>query len=79
VSNNSICRKVCEYDEDGQGSHRSDKEKTCRGCGRTSDEITEWYYATKERKVEIAKAARERTKARKEAKKQRKVISIDLI
>ena len=68
---NSICTKVCEYDT--EEPYRSDEEKTCRGCGRTSDEITEWYYATKERKVEIAKAARERTKARKEAKKQGQV------
>lgn len=76
---NSICRKVCEYDEDGKGTYRSDEEKTCRGCGRTASEITEWFYATKERKIEIAKAARKRTKARKEADKQRKMISLDLI
>jgi len=68
---NSICRKVCEYNDEPEGKHRSDEEKTCRGCGRTSSEITEWYYATKERKIEIAKAARERTKARKETEKQR--------
>lgn len=61
---NSICRKVCEYDT--EGSNRGDEEKTCRGCGRTAAEIEEWFYATKERKVEIAKAARQRTKARKE-------------
>lgn len=76
---NSICRKVCEYNEDGKGTYRSDEEKTCRGCGRTASEITEWFYATKERKIEIAKTARQRTKARKEADKQRKIISIDLI
>ncbi len=76
---NSICTKVCEYDEDNKGTYRSDEEKTCRGCGRTASEITEWFYANKERKIEIAKAARQRTKARKEAEKQRKVISIDLI
>lgn len=76
---NSICRKVCEYDEDSKGSYRSDEEKTCRGCGRTGSEITEWFYATKERKVEIAKAARGRTKTRKETEQQRKVISVDLI
>jgi len=63
---NSICRKACEYNDDSQGSYRSDEEKTCRGCGRTASEITEWYYATRERKVEIAKIARERTKTRKE-------------
>ncbi len=76
---NSICRKVCEYEDDSQGPYRSNEEKTCRGCGRTASEITEWFYASKERKVEIAKAARQRTKARKEAKEQRKVISVDLI
>lgn len=76
---NSICRKVCEYDEDSKGSYRIDEEKTCRGCGRTASEITEWFYASKERKVEIAKAARQRTKVRKETERQRKVISVDLI
>lgn len=74
----SICTKVCEY-EDSERSYRSDEEKTCRGCGRTASEITEWFYATKERKVEIAKAARSRTKARKEADRQRMIISLDLI
>ena len=74
---NSICTKVCEYDS--EGSYRSDEEKTCRGCGRTAAEITEWYYATRERKVEIAKTAKERTKARKETNRQRKMIALDLI
>jgi predicted Fe-S protein YdhL (DUF1289 family) len=68
--NNSICRKVCEYEDD---------QRICRGCGRTAEEITEWYYATKERKVEIAKAARKRSKAAKEANEQRQMISLDLI
>ena len=76
---NSICTKVCEYDEDSKGTYRSDEEKTCRGCGRTASEITEWFYANKERKIEIAKAARQRTKTRKETERQRKVISLDLI
>jgi len=67
--NNSICRKVCEYEDD---------QRICRGCGRTAEEITEWFYATKERKVEIAKAARKRSKDAKEANKQRKMISLDL-
>lgn len=62
----SICRKVCEYEEDRPGSYTSDEEKTCRGCGRTASEIEEYFYATKERKVEIAKAARARTKAKRE-------------
>lgn len=61
----SICRKVCEYDS--ERTYREDEEKTCRGCGRTASEITEWLYATKERKFEIAKAARARTKTKREA------------
>jgi predicted Fe-S protein YdhL (DUF1289 family) len=67
--NNSICRKVCEYEDD---------QRICRGCGRTAEEITEWFYATQERKREIAKAARKRSKATKEANKQRQMISLDL-
>jgi predicted Fe-S protein YdhL (DUF1289 family) len=67
--NNSICRKVCEYEDD---------QRICRGCGRTAEEITEWFYATKERKIEIAKAARKRSKAAKEANEQRQMISLDL-
>lgn len=59
---NSICTKVCEYE---------DTTRVCRGCGRTAEEITEWLYATKERKIEIAKAARARTKANREANRQR--------
>lgn len=59
--NNSICRKVCEYEI---------HQRVCRGCGRTAEEIEEWFYATKERKVEIAKTARARTKANREANRQ---------
>lgn len=57
---NSICRKVCGYE---------DEQRTCRGCGRTAEEIEEWLYAGKERKIEIAKAAKARSKARKNAEK----------
>jgi predicted Fe-S protein YdhL (DUF1289 family) len=67
---NSICRKVCEYE---------DNQRVCRGCGRTAEEITEWFYATKERKVEIAKAARKRSKTSKKADEQRQMIVLDLI
>jgi predicted Fe-S protein YdhL (DUF1289 family) len=67
---NSICKKVCEYEQTRQ---------VCKGCGRTAEEITEWFYATRERKVEIAKAAKQRTKTRKEADRQRTMISLDLI
>lgn len=69
--NKSICTKVCEYEEDSERPYRSDEEKTCRGCGRTASEITEWFYATGERKIEIAKAARARTKAKREADRSR--------
>jgi len=75
----SICRKICEYEEDSSGSYTRDEEKTCRGCGRTASEITEWLYATRERKVEIAKTARKRSKDAKKADEQRKIISVDLI
>lgn len=54
--NNSICVKVCEYDIN---------DMTCKGCNRTAEEITEWYYANQERKREIAKLARERGKAKR--------------
>lgn len=52
----SICTKVCEYEEDGM---------TCKGCHRTAEEITEWYYANQERKREIAALARARGKQKK--------------
>ena len=68
--NNSICTKVCEYEVDRQ---------TCKGCGRTAEEITEWFYATQERKREIAQTARKRSKDAKEANRQRKMISLDLM
>ena len=53
---NSICRKLCEYEETG---------RYCKGCNRTAQEIEEWFYATKERKIEIAKVARARGKERR--------------
>jgi predicted Fe-S protein YdhL (DUF1289 family) len=59
---NSICTKVCEYEDD---------QRICRGCGRSPEEIEEWFYANKERKIEIAQAARTRTKAKREANRQR--------
>jgi predicted Fe-S protein YdhL (DUF1289 family) len=66
----SICRKVCGYEDD---------QRVCRGCGRTAEEITEWFYATRERKIEIAKAARKRSKASKETNEQRQMIVLDLL
>lgn len=47
----TICRKICKLDE---------KDQYCVGCGRTTDEIREWYTADLKRKKEIAIDARER-------------------
>lgn len=59
---NSYCRGICEYEDDRA------EIKICRGCGRTAEEITEWFYASEERKREIAKASRQRSKERKAAR-----------
>lgn len=53
----SICKNICKVD---------DSNTFCVGCGRTLEEITEWFYADQERKKEIAASARKRTKALKE-------------
>lgn len=53
----SICNKICKVD---------DSNRFCVGCGRTLEEITEWFTAGKERKKEIAALARKRTKEMKE-------------
>ena len=55
----SYCEGICEYE------NTTTEPKICRGCGRTAEEITEWFYATEERKREIAKSARKRSKERK--------------
>lgn len=47
----TICRKICKLDE---------KDQYCVGCGRTTDEIREWYTADLTRKKEIVFEARER-------------------
>ena len=52
----SICNKICKVDENNT---------FCVGCGRTLEEITEWFTADKERKMEIAVFARKRTKSLK--------------
>lgn len=52
----SVCRKVCEYDMNTM---------TCKGCHRTAEEITEWYYANQDRKKEIAALARARGKQKR--------------
>lgn len=63
----SYCVGVCEYEENDTGSHSRNEEKTCRGCGRTASEITEWFYATEERKREIVKTIKDRRKTKREA------------
>jgi len=52
----SPCIGICEYAE----VTKEDVERVCRGCGRTAEEITEWYHATEERRKEIVQAAKER-------------------
>jgi hypothetical protein len=49
----SPCTKVCSYDTNAN---------FCIGCGRASEEITEWLTATKDRKIEIIKSAKKRLK-----------------
>lgn len=53
----SICKKICKVDKSNT---------FCVGCGRTLEEITEWFTANKERKIEIAALARKRSKSLKE-------------
>lgn len=53
---NDYCKKICDFDLD---------DLTCTACGRTSEEVTEWFTATEERKKEIAKKARGRNKLKK--------------
>lgn len=59
----SYCKGICEYEDDEA------EIKVCRGCGRTAEEITEWFYASKERKIEIAKSARQRSRDKREKEK----------
>lgn len=53
----SICKKVCSYIENTN---------ICIGCGRTSDEIEEWFYCDNDRKKEIIKQAKARKKVSNE-------------
>lgn len=53
----SICKKICKVDNSNT---------FCVGCGRTLEEITEWFTANQDRKKEIAALARERTRKLKE-------------
>ena len=52
----SPCIGICTYAE----VTKEDIERICYGCGRTAEEITEWYIATEERRKEIVEAAKER-------------------
>lgn len=47
----TICQKICKLDK---------KNTFCIGCGRTTDEIREWYIADNKRKEEIIESSRER-------------------
>lgn len=55
----SYCKGICEYEDS------TAELKICKGCGRTAEEITEWFYATEQRKREIVQAVRKRNKERK--------------
>ena len=52
----SPCIGLCEYAE----YTKDDIERVCEGCGRTEEEITEWFYSNEERRKEIIESARER-------------------
>lgn len=54
----SPCVGVCEYEE--RSAEEKDSERICRGCGRSSEEITEWSKATEDRQKEIIQLARKR-------------------
>lgn len=47
----SPCQNICLIEEG-----------YCIGCGRTQDEIMEWFYADNERKIEILDDISERVK-----------------
>lgn len=53
----TICQKICKVEETNT---------FCVGCGRTLDEIREWYIAETPRKREISALARKRVKNLKE-------------
>lgn len=50
----TICKKICKVDKTNT---------FCVGCGRTLQEITEWYTADSDRKKEISISAKERVKS----------------
>ena len=48
---NDYCKGVCDFEV---GTN------VCVGCGRTAEEVHEWFEATIERKKEIVKKIKER-------------------
>lgn len=52
----NYCKNICNFDI---------TDYICTACGRTQEEITEWFTATEERKEKIAKTARKRIKIKK--------------
>jgi predicted Fe-S protein YdhL (DUF1289 family) len=52
----SPCIGVCEYVKNTQ----ENIERICRGCGRTAEEIEEWFFATERRKEEICRESEKR-------------------
>lgn len=47
----SPCVSICDY---------LPNTDICRGCGRTAGEITEWFIADDNRRLEIIKSAKDR-------------------
>jgi len=54
----SPCKGVCTYGE--TATKEKDSERICCGCGRSAQEITEWFHASEERKEAIVKIAKQR-------------------
>lgn len=61
MGESSFCKQVCELINasvmEGYGVSTI---QICRGCGRTAAEVEEWFTASSERKVEIARVSRKR-------------------
>jgi predicted Fe-S protein YdhL (DUF1289 family) len=57
----SPCKGICKYVETENTSNTEENvERICGGCGRTAEEITEWIYASEERKEAIVEASKQR-------------------
>jgi predicted Fe-S protein YdhL (DUF1289 family) len=52
----SPCVGVCIYVD----LVKEDIERICKGCHRTEEEITEWYFADQKRRQEIVDDAKKR-------------------